>query len=189
MRGHGKCAASDEIRRRVLLDEQRGQADQNHQRKGCQPQRLVRTQRRRAKRHQMQHQRLIAVQARKHVDRRIVRIDEPAKRPKHARPLCRWAKVDARRVEHKHGYAQKRARKQCRRLPAEHVLRPQTRPEHTPRHIKIPQDVKHDERRTKRDPVIERQVHDMVAQTDVLRRKIRQRQRNQAKQPVHMPIF
>ena len=47
----------------------------------------------------------------------------------------------------------------------------QTRPEHTPRHIKIPQDVKHDERRTKRDPVIERQVHDMVAQTDVLRRK------------------
>ena len=45
MRGHGKCAAGDEIRRRVLLDEQRRQADQNHQRKGCQPQRLVRTQR------------------------------------------------------------------------------------------------------------------------------------------------
>ena len=173
----------------MLLDNQRGQADQKHQHEGHQPQCFARAQRRRTKCHQMQHQRLIAMQARKHVDRRGMRIDEPAKRQKYPRPIRRGAKVDARRVEHKHGYAQKRARKQRRRLPAEYVLCPQTRPEHTPRHIEIPQDIKHDEHRAKRDPVVERQMHDMILQAEMLRHKIRQRQRDQAKQPVHMPVF
>ena len=41
MRGHGKCAAGDEIRRRVLLDQQCGQADQNDQYSGRQTHYMV----------------------------------------------------------------------------------------------------------------------------------------------------
>ena len=85
---HSQRAPGDQIGHRVLLDQQRGQADQNGQYSGRQTQPLARTQRRHAKRRQMHDQRLIAVQARKHVDRRIVGIDQAAKRASQAGPAA-----------------------------------------------------------------------------------------------------
>ena len=157
----------------MLFDQQRGQANQSDQRGGRQTQPPARTQRRHAERRQMHDQRLIAVQARKHVDRRIVGINQAAQRTSQAGPRCARAKIHTRRIKHKHGRANKCTRKQRRHLLVKHIFYPETGPEHAPRHIKIPQDIKHDKARPKRKPVIERQMHDMIPQAEVLRHEIK----------------